>query len=108
MLALKSGVVLALEPGIVLHSLPDQDWFHAFSVVTGDQFQLNRTSFWVLETLDGGIEWSRLREIFLTTFKVSSDQGEADLRKLMNELYKQKIIRREGNGKNKLCAPHPS
>jgi len=99
---LKSGVVLSLEPGIVLHSLPDQDWFYAFSVITGDQFRLNRTSFWVLENISTGTEWTRLRDDFFKTFKVSSEQGEADLRKLMNELYKQKIIRREGNEKNKL------
>ena len=102
MLALKSGVVLALEPGIVLHSLPDQDWFYAFSVITGDQFRLNRTSFWVLENISTGTEWTRLRDGFFKTFEVSSEQGEADLRKLMNELYKQKIIRRERNEKNKL------
>ena len=98
MLALKSGVVLALEPGIVLHSLPDQDWFYAFSVVTGDQFRLNRTSFWVLETINSGIEWGRLRDSFLTTFEVSAHRGEADLRKIVNEFYKQKIIRRQGDG----------
>lgn len=102
MLALKSGVVLALEPGIVLHSLPDQDWFYAFSVISGDQFRLNRTSFRVLENISTGIEWTRLRSDFLKTFKVSSEQGEADLRNLMTGLYKQKIIRREGNEKNKV------
>lgn len=102
MLALKSGVVLALEPGIVLHSLPDQDWFYAFSVIIGDQFRLNRTSFWVLENISTGTEWTRLRDDFLKTFEVSSEQGEADLRKLMSELYKQKIIRRDRNEKNEL------
>jgi hypothetical protein len=74
MLALKSGVVLALEPGIVLHSLPDQDWFYAFSVISGDQFRLNRTSFWVLENVSTGIEWTRLRSDFFETFKVSSEK----------------------------------
>ena len=102
MLALKSGVVLSLEPGIVLHSLPDQDWFYAFSVITGDQFRLNRTSFWVLENIGTGTDWTHLRDDFFETFEVSSEQGEADLRKIMNELYKQKIIRRERNEKNKL------
>jgi len=102
MLALKSSVVLSLEPGIVLHSLPDQDRFYAFSVITGDQFRLNRTSFWVLEHISLGIEWTRLRDDFLKAFEVSSEQGEADLRKLVNKLYKQKIIRREENEKNKL------
>lgn len=102
MLALKSGVVLALKPGIVLHSLPDQDWFFAFNVVTGDQFRLNRTSFWVLEAISNGIEWTRLRDSFLAAFEVSAKQGEADLLKLVNEMYEQKIIGRQGHGEEEI------
>ncbi len=104
MLALKPGETLALEPGIVLHSLPDQDWFFAFNIVTGDQFRLNRTSFWVLETISDGTEWVCLRDSFLSTFEVSAQQGEVDLQNLVNELYKQKIIGRRGHGEeeNKL------
>ena len=55
MLALKPGEALTLEPEIVLHSLPDQNWYYAFSVITGDQFRLNQTSFWVLEAISKGI-----------------------------------------------------
>ena len=99
MLALRRGVVLTLESGIVLHSLPDQDSFYAFSVVTGDQFRLNRTSFWVLEAVNDGIEWFHLRDSFLTTFDVSSEEGEADLQKLINKWYRQGIIRRQGHAK---------
>lgn len=98
MLVLKPGETLALEPGIVLHSMPNQEWYYAFSVITGDQFRLNRTSFWVLETISDGIEWGRLRDSFLAAFEVSARQGESDLRKLLNELYKQKIIGRQGHG----------
>ena len=94
MLALKPGETLALEPGIVLHSLPDQNWFHAFSVITGDQFRLNRTSYWVLETISNGIDWALLRDNFIKIFEVSAKQGAADLRELVDDLYKQKIIRR--------------
>ena len=94
MLALKSDEILALEPGIVLHSLPDQDWYYAFSVITGDQFRLNQTSFWVLEAISNGIEWIRLRDGFLVAFEVSAKQGEVDLLKLVNEMYEQKIIGR--------------
>ena len=99
MLALKPGETLALEPGIVLHSLPSQDWYYAFSVISGDQFQLNRTSFWVLETISNGIEWIRLRDCFLAAFEVSAKQGEADLLKLVNEMYEQKILRRRDGEK---------
>lgn len=99
MLALRRGVVLTLEPGIVLHSIPERDSFYAFSVVTGDQFRLNRTSFWVLEAVNDGIEWVHLRDSFLSTFEVSLEEGEADLRKLINRLYRQGIIRRQGHAK---------
>ena len=92
MLALEPGETIALEQGIVLHSLPDQNFYHAFSVITGDQFRLNKTSFWVLEAISKGIEWVHLKEGFLAAFEVSAEQGEADLRKLLDELYKQKII----------------
>jgi len=101
MLALKPETVLNLEPGIVLHSLSEQNWFHAFSVITGDQFRLNRTSYWVLETISSGIDWTLLRDKYIKIFKVSAKQGEADLRELVDELYKQKIIRRQGDGKEK-------
>lgn len=101
MLALKPETVLNLEPGIVLHSLPAQDWFHAFSVITGDQFRLNRTSYWVLETISNGIGWALLRDNFIKIFEVSAKQGEADLQELVADLCKQKIIRRQGDGKEK-------
>lgn len=101
MLALNPGETLALEPGIVLHSLPGQNWYYAFSVITGDQFRLNQTSFWVLEAISKGIEWVHLKEGFLAVFEVSAEQGEADLRKLLDELYEQKIIGRQGHGKEK-------
>ena len=99
MLALKPRTLLALEPGIVLHSLPDQNWFHAFSVITGDQFRLNRTSFWVLEEINDGIEWTRLKDNYLTTFEVPLEQGESDLLQLLDEFYEEKVIRRQDNGK---------
>ena len=99
MLALRRGVILSLEPGIVLHSLPDQQSFYAFSAVTGDQYRLNRTSFWVLETISDGIEWFKLRNDFLSTFEVSRKEGEIDLRKLIIKFHRQGIIRRQDNAK---------
>jgi hypothetical protein len=101
MLALKPGTLLVVEKGIVLHSLPDQNWFYAFSVITGDQYRLNRTSFWVLEEISQGVEWAYLKGSFLTTFEVSPEQGESDLLQLLNELYEDKLIRRQENGREK-------
>lgn len=95
MLEIKPGLVIALAPEIVLHSLPDQGWFFTFNVATGDQFKLNQTSFWVLEAIGDGIEWLRLRDDYISTFAVSEEQGETDLCELLKELYKQAVINRK-------------
>ncbi|MFC2011428.1 PqqD family protein [Chloroflexota bacterium] len=100
MLEIEPGTVIALSPGIVLHSLPDQGWYHAFSVENGDQYNLNRTSFWVLEKISNGIEWEQLIEDFINNFEVSLEEGQADLSELVKELHNQNIIGRWENGKS--------
>ena len=102
MLALEPREIIALDNGIVLHSLPDQDFYHAFSVVTGDQFRLNKTSFWVLERIGTGIEWGKLRASFIQAFEIPLENGLRDLRELIDSLYTQRIVRRESNEKEEI------
>lgn len=92
MLALKPDTVLALEQGIVLHSLPEQDHFFAFSVISGDEFKLNRTSFWVLESIGKGVKWDELKSSFLKTFDVDPEQGELDICEIVEQFLNEKII----------------
>ena len=99
MLALKSDTVLALEQGVVLHSLLGQDHFFVFSVISGDEFKLNRTSFWVLESIGKGVKWDELKSSFLKTFDVAPEQGELDICEIIEQFLNEKIIRRRDNGK---------
>ncbi len=99
MLALEPDTVLTLQPGIVLHSLPNQDHFFAFNVITGDEFHLNQTSYWVLEEIGEGIEWKQLKDSFLEAFEITPKQGEADLLRIVEEFYNEKIIGRRNDGK---------
>lgn len=101
MLALTPSTIIALEPNILLHSLPEQDSFYAFNVQIGDHFRLNRTSYWVLEAIDEGIEWATLLDRFLATFEVSAIQGEEDLRDLINGLHEERIIGRQEHEEEK-------
>ena len=101
MLVLEPDDTLVLESGIVLHSIPRQNFYYAFSVVTGEQYRLNHTSFWVLEKINNGIEWISLKNAFLETFEVSAKEGEEDLRQLVSNLEEQNIIRRSRNEKQK-------
>jgi len=97
MLELRPDTVLALAPQIMLYSIPDQQWYFAFDVASGDQFRLNRTSYWVLEQINGGIEYSTLMRSFFNMFEVPEEEGSHDLKQLINKLIRQKIIRRQAD-----------
>ncbi|MDD5312205.1 MAG: PqqD family protein [Dehalococcoidia bacterium] len=99
MLELRPDTILTLAPQIVLHSIPDQEWYFAFNITTGDQFRLNRTSYWVLEQINGGVEYSTLMRSVLNIFEVPENQGSQDLKQLINKLIRQKIIRRQADAK---------
>lgn len=101
MLALDPGVILALAPDILLRALPNQRVYYAFNVATGDHFRLNRTSFWVLETIGRGVEWEPLTARFLDTFDVSPDDGKADLEAITNQLLQEQIVRKMTDGEAK-------
>lgn len=99
MLALGPGVILALTPDILLRSVPGQDIYYAFNVATGDHFRLNRTSYWILETIGDGIEWTELETRFLDSFDVPQYQGKADLETTIDQFLQERIIRRVTGGK---------
>ncbi len=40
MLALKPGEIIILKRWDVLHSIPNQNFYYTFSVITGDQYKL--------------------------------------------------------------------
>lgn len=99
MLALDESTTLELSTTTLLRSLSGQKQFFAFDVVSGEQFRLNRSAYWILEAIGSGIEWTKLRTQFLDTFDVAPEDGEADLRITVNQFLEEKLIRRVCNGK---------
>lgn len=98
MLALETGVVLALAPDILIRSIPSHGIFYAFNVSTGDHFRLNRTSYWILQSIGEGIEWTELETRFLGTFEVAQEEAQTDLRDIVNKFLKEEILRRAADG----------
>lgn len=89
---------LALSSSILLRSLPSHDSYFAFDVAAGDQFRLNRTSFWILETIGCGVRWNDLLAQFLETFDVTPQQGREDLSDIVGLFYQERIVRRLPDG----------
>ncbi len=99
MLALEADTMLVLSPTVLLRSLPEQNWYFAFDVASGDQYRLNHTSFWILEAIGCGTSWAALRTRFLERFAVGVQEGTSDLAAIVAQFHEEKIIRRLDCGK---------
>ena len=97
MLEIRPQETLFLQKGVVLHSIPREDWYYAFNVDTGDQFQLNGSSFWILETLGSGVRWERLTDAFLKEYEVESTTGREDLARAVSEFIEQGLVGRHAD-----------
>ena len=100
MLALEDGDRLFLREGVMLHSVPRDAWYYAFSVVTGDQFRLNGPSFWILEAIGGDATWRSLRESFLDTYDVDAKTGREDLANTVAEFVEQGLVGRQADAED--------
>lgn len=98
MLALGPETRLALSTSIVLRSLPAYGAYFAFDITTGDQFRLNRTSFWILETIGCGVTWGDLLAQFLDSFDVTPQRGHEELAAIIDQFCKERIVRRQPDG----------
>lgn len=105
MLVLGPTTKLALSPFILLHSLPDHGLYFAFDAASGDHFRLNRTSFWLLETVGPGITWADLCSRFLEAFDVEPEVAVQDLLAAIGQCDEYGMIRRLRDGTEEAQAP---
>ena len=99
MLALKADDKIGLVPNIALHGDAQNDFFLAFNAITGEQFRLNSTSFWVIELIMESIEWTELKESFFQKFEVDREQGDKDLDSLAKQLLDMGLVEIKGGEK---------
>lgn len=93
MLDLKPDQRLALGDEVLLQGIPELDHYYAFNVDTGDQYELNSTSHWVLETIGEGIKTADLCNRFATEFQIDPDQAAADLAEVITFALEANIIK---------------
>ena len=96
MLVLKPNDRMNLAPNIVLYGDTKNDFFLAFNVITGEQFYLNSTSFWMMELFIEGVEWFKLKEFFFQEFEVDRERSEKDLDNLISQLLELNLIKIKG------------
>lgn len=93
MLAIKEEKRLTLGDGIVLQAIPDLDHYYAFNTVSGDQFQLNHTAYWILQAIQDGVDFQNLLTRFTLAFDLNESEGTRDLMEVINFALDNKIIK---------------
>ncbi|MFH0768369.1 MAG: hypothetical protein V1932_02220 [Chloroflexota bacterium] len=99
MLALKAHDNVGLAPNIALYGDARNDFFLAFNVITGEQFSLNSTSFWVMESIMKSMEWAKLRESFFRKFELERSRSDKDLDRLASQLLELGLVEIKGGEK---------
>jgi hypothetical protein len=79
MLAIKPDARLTLAEGIMLQAIAELDHYYAFNITGGDQFKLNYTAYWVLETIRNGVNFQSLINEFAKKFDLEAEKAKEDL-----------------------------
>jgi hypothetical protein len=83
---------LAMSDNILIQGIPELDHFYAFNVKDGDHFKLNRTAYWVLETIGSGRRFEDLITRYMVEFEVDINTARKDLHEVISFALKNKII----------------
>jgi len=70
---------LRLAENIMLRAASGTGLYYAFKLENGDHFDLNETSYWLLEQIGQGILFRDLLERFVVEFRLSREIAMTDL-----------------------------
>ena len=93
MLEIKPTTLFALENNITLQGISELDHYYAFDIKSGDQFQLNHTAHWVLETVGGGTNFQELLDKFAKIYNLRQDTAKDDLLEIVRNAFENNIIK---------------
>lgn len=84
--------IYCLSPNIALRKVDDLNKYWAFNLTDGSQYELNATSYWLLENFDGKNSLDVIIGEFSNVFEVEELQYEADIMEIVGEFINQAII----------------
>jgi hypothetical protein len=102
MLELGENKPLELGASIFLQEIKELEKYWAFNIETGENYSLNRTSYWILMQIGEGRPLPDISHDFINTFDVEEEVGKNDFDNIINNFLDEGIIeRREENEERK-------
>ena len=93
MLAIKPTTRFALEDDITLQGISELDHYYAFDIKNGDQFQLNHTAHWVLESIGSSTTFQELLDKFAKVYDLQQHTAQDDLLEIIGNAFENHIIK---------------
>ncbi len=81
-----------LAENIMLKAASNAGLYYAFNLENGDHFDLNETSYWLLEQIGQGILFRDLLELFIVEFELSREVAIDDLIEVLDFALANSIL----------------
>jgi len=81
-----------LAENVMLRAASDAGLYYAFNLENGDHFDLNETSYWLLEQIGQGILFKDLLERFIVEFELNREAAMADLIEVLDFAVANSIL----------------
>lgn len=93
MLEIKPTTRFALEESVTLQGISELDHYYAFDTKSGDQYRLNHTAHWVLNSVGRGVNFQELLNKFIIAYDLPQNTAEDDLFEIIHDAIDNHIIK---------------
>jgi Coenzyme PQQ synthesis protein D (PqqD). len=97
MLAINNHHLFKLQDSCVLHGIEGLDKYWLFNTENGDHYELNRTSYWILEQLNEKKSFAALLSSLKNCFEIEEEVAVADLKELLTYLVNEGILQMDSS-----------
>lgn len=101
MLEINEKNTFMLAENIFLQKINELDKYWVFNIDTGEHYSLNKTSYWILEQITENLPIKSILKNFLDGFDVDKNQGKDDFNKIVNDFFKEGLIKRRRKDEKK-------
>ena len=101
MLEIDQDDTFMLAENIFLQKITELEKYWVFNIDTGEHYNLNETSYWILEQIAECLSAKSVLEKFLSTFDVDENQGRVDFGEIITGFLKEGIIKRRDENEKK-------
>ena len=86
------GTIYKLSANLVLRRIERPEEYWAFNVAEGEHYSLNKTSYWILNHLDGRSKLGDVYAGFVDAYEVDEKEAQQDFQEIVENFILEGLI----------------